>query len=401
MVIFFDIEEEIDSTITINVGPNHPATHGTLRLKVEMDGERIINCEPEIGFLHTGFEKLAEDRSYNQFITMTDRMNYISPLNNNIGFAIAAEELLAIEVPERAQIIRVIMAELSRISDHIICVGLQGMDLGAFSVFLWTMVERERLYDIFELVTGARLTTSYTRVGGLAFDVPSDFAERVLKTLVTIEKCIAEIELMLSKNRLFIDRCKGIGYLSKEDALSYGITGPILRASGVNYDIRKVKPYSSYDRFDFLIPVEHAGDSYARYIVRIEEMKQSVSIVRQALKVLPGGEVNYFNKKHILPNKDKTYNDMESLIHHFKVIMPDGDHGIHPPIGEVYSSTEVPNGELGFHVVSDGTYKPYRLRVRPPSIFNYQCFDKLSKGHLVADIPAILSSLKYRSWRIR
>ncbi len=390
-------EEGSDSIIHLNFGPSHPATHGTLRLKVELDGESIIRVEPELGYLHTGFEKLGEHQNYNQFITVTDRMNYLSPLNNNIGFAIAVEELLDIEIPKRTQVIRVIMAELSRISDHLISVGLQGMDLGAFSVFLWTVIERERLYDIFEAVTGTRLTTSYTRIGGLAFDIPDDFDDRVKIVLVTIEKCIKEVELMLSKNRIFIERCKGIGVLKKEDAINYGITGPVLRSSGVNYDIRKVRPYSSYEDFEFIIPVETAGDCYSRYLVRLEEMRQSVSIIRQGLNMLrnvyPQGEINYFDKKKILPDKKDVYNNMEALIHHFKGIMPGNKHGIHPPKGEVYCSTEAPNGELGFHIVSNGTDKPYRVRVRPPSFYNFQVVNELIQGHMIPDLPAVLSTL--------
>lgn len=412
-----EIEEDLGSKITMNVGPSHPATHGTLRLIVDTDGENVLGLEQELGFLHTGFEKLGEYHSYNQFITVTDRMNYISPLNNNIGFAIAVEELMGLEVPKKAQWIRVILAELSRIADHIICVGLQGMDLGAFSVFLWTFVERERLYDIFEMVTGARLTTSYTRVGGLAFDIPEDFEERVEKVLEKIESCIKEVDAMLSRNRIFIDRCQGIGILTKESALGYGITGPCLRACGVDYDIRKIRPYSSYEDFDFDVPVESKGDSYARYLVRLEEMRQSICIVRQALKSLASiqtftgrseesskesekntlkdldSEINSFNKKKILPEKNQVYTDMESLIHHFKVIMPGSVHGIQPPVGEVYSSTEVPNGELGFYIISDGQYSAYRMRIRPPSLYNYQCVAELCQGHLIADIPAILSTL--------
>ena len=388
-----DVEEKMGSVVVINVGPSHPATHGTLRLVIEMEGETIRNLDQELGFLHTGFEKLGETHSYNQFITVTDRMNYISPLNNNIGFAIAVEKLLEIQVPIRAQLIRVIMAELSRIADHIICVGLQGMDLGAFSVFLWTFVEREKLYDIFETVTGARLTTSYTRIGGLAFDVPGDFRKRVNKVLKSLEKGVQEVELMLNKNKIFINRCQNIGYLSKEDALNYGVTGPIIRASGVNYDVRKDLPYSSYDQFDFDVPVETAGDSYARYLVRIQEMYQSIRIIKQALRRLEPGEVNFFNKKNVLPSKNMVYNDMEALIHHFKLIMPGSSHGIGVPLGEVYSSTESPNGELGFYIVSDGKSSAYRLRIRPPSLFNYQCLDSMLKGHLMSDIPSVLSTL--------
>ncbi|MDH5682695.1 MAG: NADH-quinone oxidoreductase subunit D, partial [Spirochaetota bacterium] len=275
---------------------------------------------------------------------------------------------------------------------HIICVGLQGMDLGAFSVFLWTFVEREKLYDIFEAVTGARLTTSYTRVGGLAFDVPSDFEGRVTEVLKTVEPCIAEIEKMLTGNRIFRDRCEGIGVVKREDALNYGITGPMLRASGVAYDIRKIRPYLTYAEYDFTVPVETTGDSFARYLIRLEEMRQSVKIIKQALKDLPDGSVNHFDNKKILPDKDLVYNNMEALIHHFKVVMPGDSHGINPPVEELYSSTETPNGELGFHIVSDGSSNPYRLRVRPPSLINYQIISEILPGHFIADIPAILST---------
>jgi NADH dehydrogenase I D subunit len=378
-------------TMSMNMGPQHPATHGTLRLKLELDGEIIVKMDPEIGFLHTGFEKLAEYRNYNQFVVISDRMNYLSPLNNNIGFAIACEELFNVTVPPRGQYIRVIMAELSRIADHVISVGLQGMDLGAFTVMLWTFIEREKLYDIFEAVTGARLTTSWTRVGGVFRDVPADFPDMVKQFLAKFPSVIKEIEYMLSKNRIFMDRCIGVGALTAEEAVSFGVTGPMLRACGVPYDIRKAKPYLCYDQLDFEVPTRTEGDVYARYQVRIAEMRQSVRIIEQALAKLPEGPVCSVDHKVTLPPKDMVYHDMESLIHHFKITMP--GHGLKPPFGEIYSSTECPNGELGFFIVSDGTGLPYRVRIRPPSFYNYTSYPKQTTGKLLSDAIACLASL--------
>ena len=378
-------------TMSMNMGPQHPATHGTLRLKLELDGEIIVKMDPEIGFLHTGFEKLAEYRNYNQFVVISDRMNYLSPLNNNIGFAIACEELFNVTVPPRGQYIRVIMAELSRIADHVISVGLQGMDLGAFTVMLWTFIEREKLYDIFEAVTGARLTTSWTRVGGVFRDVPADFPKLVKDFLSKFPSVIDEIEYMLSKNRIFMDRCIGVGALTAEEAVSFGVTGPMLRACGVPYDIRKAKPYLCYDQLDFEVPTRTEGDVYARYQVRILEMRQSIRIIEQALAKLPEGPVCSVDHKVTLPPKDMVYHDMESLIHHFKITMP--GHGLIPPKGEVYSSTECPNGELGFFIVSDGTGLPYRVRIRPPSFYNYTTYPKQTVGGMLSDAIAVLASL--------
>ncbi|HEY3321593.1 MAG TPA: NADH-quinone oxidoreductase subunit D [Planctomycetota bacterium] len=382
----------------INIGPQHPSMHGTLRLKAEMDGEIVVKVEPEIGFLHTGFEKLGEYRNYNQFVALSDRMNYLSPLNNNVGFAIACEELFGVSVPPRGQYLRVIMAELSRLADHVISVGLQGMDLGAFSVMLWTFIEREKLYDIFEAVTGARLTTSWTRVGGVFRDVPPDFPELVHAFLAKFPAVIDEIEYMLSKNKIFVDRTVGIGTLTKEEAISYGVTGPMLRASGVAYDIRKARPYLCYDQLDFEIPTRTEGDVFARYKVRLEEMRQSVRIIKQAIEKLPGGgpnpdklPVSSIDHKVTLPTKEQVYRDMESLIHHFKLEMP--GHGLLPPKGEVYSCTEVPNGELGFYLVSDGTGQPYKVRVRPPSFYNYATFPMQAKGRLLSDAIACMASI--------
>ncbi len=375
----------------MNLGPQHPATHGTLRVMLELDGEIIVKAEQEIGFLHTGFEKLGEHLSYNQFITVTDRMNYMSPLNNNVGFVVACEELLGIEVPPRGQYVRVCLAELSRIADHVICVGLQAMDLGAFSAMLWTFIQREKLYDVFEAVTGARLTTSYTRVGGVFRDVPEDFRELVEAGTKDLPGLLDEIEMMLDKNRIWLERTKGVGVLSPEDALAYGVTGPILRASGTAYDVRRARPYLCYEELDFEVVTETGGDVYARYKVRLNEMRESLKIVRQCLDKLPDGPVNVESSKVVLPHHEEVYSSMEALIHHFKLTMP--GHGIQPPVGEVYSCTESPNGELGFYLVSDGSGIPYKVRIRPPSFLNYQVFPKLLEGRLLSDAIAVLSSL--------
>ena len=387
-----EIVERDENTVHMNVGPSHPAMHGTLRVKMEVKGERILNTEQEIGFLHTGFEKLGEYRSYNQFITLTDRLNYFSPLSNNIGFALASEELLGITVPRRCQVIRTILAEMSRLADHSLCVGAMTMDLGAFTSILWTFVEREKLYDVFEAVTGTRLTSSYTRVGGLAFDLPADFEKRVTAILDSMDKTLDNLRGSFYKNRIFLDRTEGIGVISKEDAMSYGITGPMGRASGVPYDIRKFRPYMIYNELKFEVPLYKEGDTLARYKVRIDEMAESISLVRQAMKLLEPGPINYEDQKKTLPDKTSTYADMESLIHHFKLVMPGADHGIHAPVSDIYSSTEAPNGELGFHLVSDGSSNPYRVRIRPPSFINYPVLKQLLKGSMLADLVAILGS---------
>lgn len=388
-----EVLEREENSIVMNVGPSHPATHGTLRLRLEIRGETILNCDQEIGFLHTGFEKLGESRSYNQFVTITDRMNYISPLSNNIGYALAVESLLGIEVPERGRQIRIILAELSRIADHLFSMGAMTMDLGAFTSILWAFVEREKLYDIFEAVTGTRLTTSYTRVGGLAFDLPEGFEARTRKILDECYETIQRLRDSFLENPIFVERTVGVGVLTREDALAYGLSGPIARAAGLDYDLRKFKPYLGYEDYEFKVPVYTAGDSYARYVIRLDEMEESIRIVRQVLDRLKPGPINYEDQKHVLPDKKSVYNDMESLIHHFKVIMPGGNHGVQPPRAALYSATEAPNGELGFYIVSDGGSAPYRVRVRPPSLYNYQIYSKLLKGRMVADLVTILASL--------
>ncbi|MHC4840676.1 MAG: NADH dehydrogenase (quinone) subunit D [Planctomycetota bacterium] len=385
-------EDITTQTLQLNFGPQHPATHGTLRIKLEVLGENIVKADPEIGFLHTGFEKLGEYHTFNQFICTTDRMNYLSPLCNNFGFAHAIEELLDIELTPRAQYIRVIMAELTRIADHCICCGLQAMDLGAFTILLWTFVEREKLYDLFEMVTGARLTTSYARVGGLYRDLPGEFVPRCRKFLREFPIALAEMEKMLGRNRIFLDRTIGVAPISAEDAMEYGLTGPSLRGSGVEYDVRRARPYWVYDELDFDIPTRDAGDVYGRFRVRMDEMRESVKIISQALDRLPGGEVNINDWKIVLPEKAAVYTQMESLISHFKLVMK--GHGIKTPKkGKIYSSTEAPNGELGWYIETDGSAVGYRLRIRPPSYFNYSAMPQMVKGAYIADLVACLSSL--------
>ena len=389
---FFVSGEEEDELggrkMVLNMGPQHPATHGTLRVMLKLEGEKIVDADTEIGYLHTGFEKLAEHMTYQQWVTVTDRMNYMSAINNNVGYALAVEQLLDLTVPRRAQVLRVILCEISRIADHVLCCGLQGMDMGAFSLMLWAFERREKIYDIIEAVCGARLT----RIGGLFRDVPEDFVEIVRSFIAEFPRFIDELEHMTLGNRIFEDRLRGTGTLSREDAINWGVTGPILRASGVAYDVRKAEPYSGYERYDFDVPTQTEGDSWGRYLQRLSEMRQSVRIIDQALDDLPDGPVNVENRKIVLPEKAEVFDNIESLIHHFKLIM--FGHGATPERGkDIYSVTEAPNGELGFYIVSSGDMIPYRIRVRPPSLYNYAVFTELAKGCMVSDAVAILSSL--------
>jgi NADH-quinone oxidoreductase subunit D len=376
----------------LNFGPSHPSTHGTLRLVIELDGETITNAWSEIGYLHTGFEKLGESLNYSQFIPLSDRMNYISAINNNIGYAHAVEELLGIEITERCAYARVIFAELSRIADHLVCIGMAAVDIGAMTPFLWGFAERENLYEIFENVCGARLTTSITRIGGMIHDLDDDFPGKVTHFLDEFEPVLQEIDDLLTRNRIWIDRMAGVGVLTGEDAINYGVTGPVLRASGIDFDVRKNDPYFVYDRFDFDVPIGEHGDVYDRYLVRMEEMGQSVRIVRQALASLPGGEINAYDNKHVLPPKEEVFTTIEGLIHHFELTMPGFGFKTEPGT-EIYSVTEAPNGELGFYLSSDGSGNPYRLRVRPPSFVNYSPIEHLIRGAMVSDVVATISSL--------
>ena len=386
-----DMERVAGEKMMLNFGPQHPATHGTLRLVLELDGETVVKATPHLGYLHTGFEKLGEHLDYNQYIVVTDRMNYLSPLSNNFGYVLAVEKLLGLEVPKRGQYVRVIMAELSRLADHLLWLGMGALDLGAFTAFLYGFKEREKLYSIFEKTTGARLTTSYTRVGGVLRDLYDGFEEDVNAFLSAFPKTLKEVHTLLTRNRIWMDRTKEVGVISGEDAISYGLTGPCLRASGIEHDLRKAEPYSSYEDFDFDVPVGDNGDVYDRYLVRMEEMVQSCHIIRQAMANLPEGPVNVPDNKIILPEKEDAYGHIEGLIHHFKIIM-DG-HGVQPPRGEIYSATESPNGELGFYIVSDGSGTAYRIRIRPPSLLQYQVVPHMVEGGMVSDIVAVLGSM--------
>ncbi len=378
--------------LTLNFGPSHPATHGTLRVHMEVDGEIVTRADAEIGYLHSGFEKLGEHLSYNQYITITDRMNYLSPLCNNVAFALAAEELLGIEAPKRAQYLRVLMCELSRIADHLVAMGMQAVDIGAFTVFLYGFRIREKIYDLFEMVCGSRLTTSYTRIGGLMRDVPDDFIPACRELLAEVPTALEQIDGLLSHNRIWLDRTRHIGVISPEQAISYGLTGPIARASGIDYDIRVKEPYSSYDDFTFDVIIGKNGDVYDRYMVRFHEIWESLKICEQVLDKLPSGPVNVdSDTKYTLPPRDEIFKSIEALIHHFEVTME--NRGFTPPVGETYVPTESPNGELGYYIVSDGGREPYRVRTRPPSLINYSVFPEIMPGQTISDTVAVLGSL--------
>lgn len=381
--------DEPGETMVLNIGPSHPATHGTLRNLVELDGEKILYCIPEIGYLHRGFEKSAETHEYQQVIPYTDRLNYCSAISNNVGYAKAVEALCGIEVPERCQYIRVILAELSRIMDHLVANGANLVDLGALTNFWYLFNLREKIYTVIESVTGARLTNSYTRIGGLWADVTDDFVEATRALLLEIPKDVDRTMKLVARNRIFLDRTVDIGKISIDDAISYGYTGPCLRATGLEYDLRKAQPYYGYDRFDFEIPTGRQGDTYDRLMVRFEEINQSVRIVEQALKTMPAGPFRADHPLVVMPDKLTTYGSIEGLVNHFKVVM----HGISPPAGEVYDWTESPNGELGFYVVSDGSMRPYKCKVRPPCYYVYSSFPQLAEEGLIADAIAVLGSL--------
>jgi NADH-quinone oxidoreductase subunit D len=386
------MEEELaGERMIINMGPQHPSTHGVLRLVVELDGEEIVNVWPDIGYLHRGDEKLAENMTYTQFIPYTDRLDYLAPLANNVAYAYAVEELCGIDVPPRCKYIRVICAELARISSHLLGVGAMSLDIGAMTVFLWTFREREKIYDLCECICGARFTTSYTRIGGLANDMPADFLPMLLKFLKDFPTTLDETDKLLTRNKIFIGRNRDIGVLAKEDAIDFGATGPNLRGSGVEWDIRKAHPYGSYEEFDFDVPVGTVGDCFDRYLVRMEEMRQSVRILQQAADSMPDGPWNSPDAKILLPEKKATLTKMEELIHHFINVTE----GINAPPGEVYFSAENPKGELGFYIVSRGGGAPHRLKIRAPSFVNLQLVPLISKGHMMSDMVAILGSLDF------
>jgi NADH-quinone oxidoreductase subunit D len=376
-------------TMVLNMGPQHPSTHGVLRVVLELDGETVVKARPVIGYLHTGIEKTAEAKTYSQVIPLTDRIDYLAPMSNNLCYCLAVEKLLGLEAPKRAQYIRVLMTELTRINSHLVWVGTHAIDLGAMSVFLYCFREREELQRIFEFVSGQRMMTSYFRVGGLALEPPPGYIERIEKFLNYFPSRVDEYEDLLTKNRIWWGRTKGIGILSAEDAISMGVTGPMLRASGVAYDIRKYFPYSSYEEFDFAVPTRTEGDVYARYLVRVAEMRESVKICRQAIKKIPAeGPIRAEAPGIIPPAREEMKTSIEGLIYHFKIFTE----GFAPPPGEVYQAIESPRGELGFFVASDGSAHPHRVHVRAPSFVNLQSLPQLVEGRLIADVVACIGT---------
>ncbi|HEY4101471.1 MAG TPA: NADH dehydrogenase (quinone) subunit D [Gemmatimonadales bacterium] len=373
----------------VNIGPQHPATHGVLRLVVELEGEAVKRVIPHIGYLHSGFEKLGEYRFYNQIIPLTDRTDYLSPMANNIALALAVEQLLGIEITERCRLLRVIACEMSRIISHLVWAGTTGIDLGAYTPFLWMFDQRERIYNLQEAWTGARLTTSVSRVGGMMADIPEGWEDGLRGFLRTFPTTLREVDTMFTRNAIWCGRTQDVGVIGPEDAINYSLSGPMLRASGVAYDVRKDRPYLGYEEFDFDVPVGEHGDSYDRYRVRLEEMFQAVRIMEQALDRLRPGPVDVDDPRVTLPPKSRAMSDMEAMIFHFKQVME----GIKVPAGEVYLGVENPKGELGYYFVSDGTSKPVRWRIRPPSFLNLASLPKLCEGALLSDVIAINASI--------
>jgi NADH-quinone oxidoreductase subunit D len=371
-----------DKEMFLHMGPSHPTMHGVIRLDLKLDGEKVVSSDAEIGYLHRCFEKMSETVCWTMVLPYTDRLNYNSPIINNVGYVLAVEKLLQIQAPPRAQYIRVITSELSRIGDHLTCIGALAMDLGAFTVLFWFIRVREFLWELIEDVCGARLTTSYTRVGGVARDLPEGYAEKTRRALRELRDTMEKVEKLLNGNRIFLDRVKGTGIFSKENAISYGLTGPLLRAAGVEYDVRRALPYCVYKDLDFDVPIGTIGDNYDRYLVRMEEMCQSARIVEQALEKIPEGPIIVDDPRVALPKKEEVYGSIEGLMNHFKIVME----GIQVPSGEIYQIVEGANGELGFYVVSDGSGRPYRIRVRPPCFFGIAALPEMIQGSMIADI---------------
>jgi len=378
-----------EERVVLSMGPQHPSTHGVLRLVLELDGETVVRAIYDIGYLHTGFEKSFERLTYSQDITLTDRMDYLAPLSNNLGFCLAVEKLLDLEIPPKAQFVRVILTELTRIQSHLVWLGTHAIDIGAMSVFLYCFREREDILRIFEMVGGQRMMTSYIRIGGLALEPPLGWLERVEKFLKKFPGRVEEYEGLLTKNPIWMRRTQGVGFISAEDAVAYGVSGPSLRGSGVKWDVRKAQPYSSYDKFNFEVPTRSEGDVYARYLIRIAEMRESVKVIRQAIDGLPEGAVKANAPHIVMPERDSMKTSIEALIYHFKIVTE----GFHPPIGEVYQSIESPRGELGFYMVSDGSPRPFRCHVRAPSFANLQALPKMIEGRLIADVVACIGSI--------
>lgn len=383
------IEDALENEMILNLGPQHPATHGVLRVLLRLDGETVIGCVPELGYLHRGYEKMAENMSYYEYIPHTDRLDYISPMANNVAWVMAVEKLAGIEVPPRAQYIRMMIAELARITSHLVAVGAFAMDVGALTVFLWTLREREKVLDIWDILCGARFTNSYTRIGGVANDAQPEALAKVKWFIDQFDENLTECEKLLNTNRIFIERLENIGVISAEDALDLGLTGPSLRASGVEFDVRRAMPYLKYNEIDFNIPTYTEGDCLARYFVRVDEMRESAKIVRQILDKMPQGEVLANSPKKVLPHKTEIYTKMEELIHDFMIV----NFGINPPVGEIYHAIEGSKGELGFYLVSKGEGHPWKCKIRSPSFNNLQALPHLVKGHMISDVVAIIGSI--------
>jgi NADH-quinone oxidoreductase subunit C/D len=383
-----DVPEDVFETMTLNFGPSHPATHGTLRVVLRVDGERIVAAEGECGYLHRCFEKMSETHTYTQVIPYTDRLNYCSPMINGNGYARAVEQMLGLEIPARAKAVRTILGEFSRIMDHMVCIAANLVDLGGLTTYWYAYQAREEIYSLLEACCGARLTSSYARIGGLSLDVPPNFAEWCAQLEKSITTHIQEVDTLLTKNRIFHRRMRGTGVVTKEQAIAWGFTGPCLRASGGTYDVRKDRPYDFYGEVDFDVPVANEGDNYSRYLVRMEEMRQSLRIIRQAVAKLPGGPIVSDDYRVVLPPKEMVYNEMEGLIFHFKNVFE----GIQVPAGEIYSYTEGANGELGYSIVSDGSGRPYRVKVRPPCFPLFAAFEKVVVGGMVSDVVATLGT---------
>jgi NADH-quinone oxidoreductase subunit D len=379
--------------MTLNMGPQHPATHGVLRVALELDGETVVNAKPIIGYLHTGMEKQAEYKTYTQSIPQTDRMDYLAPMSNNLGLCLAAEKLLGIEAPPRAQAIRVLLTELTRISAHCLWLGTHALDIGAMTVFWYTFREREKVLSIYDMVCGARMTASYFRVGGLASDIPAGLLDKCEKFVDEMPAHTDEYETLLTRNPIWLARTQNVAPLSAQDAIAFGVTGPTLRGSGVDWDLRRDQPYCGYDQYQFDIPTGKNGDAYDRYLVRVNEIRQATRIAKQAIQKIRAlgekGEYRLRNYKYVLPPKEDVKTSMEALIHHFKIVA----HGFFPPVGEAYAAIEAPKGELGFYFVSDGTPRPWRMKVRSPSFVNLQALPIMIQGRLVADVVAAIGSL--------
>jgi NADH-quinone oxidoreductase subunit D len=373
----------------LNMGPQHPSTHGVLRLVVEIDGETVLKVVPDIGYLHTGIEKTCEAKFYQQVVPLTDRIDYLSPMSNNLCYCLAVEKLLQVEIPERAQWLRVMLNELTRLNSHLVWLGTHAMDIGALTVFLYCFREREDLLRLFEHIAGQRMMTSYFRVGGVSLEPPLDFFALVQNFINRMPARIDQYQNLLTGNPIWVDRLKGVGHLSAAEAIALGVTGPPLRASGVDWDLRRDMPYSSYEKFQFKVPVSNGCDVWARYVVRMEEMRESVKIIQQALDGMPEGPITADAPKVVLPDREKMKTEMESLIYHFKIVTE----GFQVPAGEVYQAIESPRGEMAYYVVSDGTAKPYRVHMRNPSFATLQALDTMCRGRLLADVVAVIGSI--------